>query len=74
MNSPSEVKEKLQRLRPRYVAFVERPEQIGVQYVLRVNRMSREIDEDIYVISVGELLQDMTLRVHCGWLRMLKIL
>ena len=29
--------------------FVERPEQIGVQYVLRVNRMSREIDEDIYV-------------------------
>lgn len=49
LNSPSEVKEKLQRLRPRYVAFVERPEQIGVQYVLRVNRMSREIDEDIYV-------------------------
>ena len=49
LNSPSEVKEKLQRLRPRYVAFVERPEQIGLQYVLRVNRMSREIDEDMYV-------------------------
>lgn len=49
LNSPVEVKEKLQRLRPRYVAFVEQPERIGLQYVLRINRMSREIDEDIYV-------------------------
>lgn len=45
------VREALPALRcaaPRYVAFVDRPERIGRDYIIELNRMSREADRDIY--------------------------
>lgn len=47
-SSPDEALAELQKLQPRYVAFVEKPENIGIDYILRVHRMSRKLDEDIY--------------------------
>lgn len=38
----------LRSSQPRYVAVVERPEKIGKQFVIELNRMSREVDKDIY--------------------------
>lgn len=38
----------LRRTAPRYVAFVERPEQVGRDYIIALNRMSRAVDADIY--------------------------
>lgn len=46
--SPDEALPELRRLAPRYVAFVDRPERIGRDYVIGLNRMSREVDDDIY--------------------------
>lgn len=45
---PRDVLPELRRLGPRYVAFVERPESIGRDYIVDLNRMSREADDDIY--------------------------
>lgn len=45
---PRDVLPELRRRAPRYVAFVERPERIGRDYIIDLNRMSREADEDIY--------------------------
>lgn len=44
-----EVKDKLRELLPRYVAFVEKPERLNREFVMDGHRMSREMDEDIYV-------------------------
>ena len=33
---------------PRYVGIVDAPENIGRDYIMRVNRMSRALDDDIY--------------------------
>lgn len=44
----SEVLPQLQQLHPRYVAIVEKPEHIGRDYVIALNRMSRQVDSDIY--------------------------
>lgn len=38
----------LQRLHPRYVAFVLRPEEAGRETVVRIHRMLRRVDEDPY--------------------------
>ena len=38
----------LKNVYPRYVAVVEKPENIGREFVMELHRMSREMDEDIY--------------------------
>lgn len=43
-----EVLPQLQRIRPRYVAIVEKPENLGRDYVIHLNRLSRKVDDDIY--------------------------
>lgn len=44
----SEALPALREAAPRYVAFVEQPEQVGRAYIIALNRMSREVDDDIY--------------------------
>lgn len=46
--SPDELLPRLQQIRPRYVAIVEKPEHIGRDYVMRMHRLSRKVDDDIY--------------------------
>lgn len=46
--SPCEVMEALREIKPRYVAIVEKPENIGRDYVIDMHLASREIDDDIY--------------------------
>ncbi len=38
----------LKRLRPRYAAFVARPEEAGRAFVVTVHRMTRQLDDDPY--------------------------
>ena len=45
---PRESLATLKELCPRYVAIVEIPGNIGRDYVIDVNKMSRQIDDDIY--------------------------
>lgn len=47
-SSPVELVDTLRRLNPRYVAIVEKPENIGRDYVIELNLASRTIDDDIY--------------------------
>lgn len=44
----SEALPRLRELYPRYVAVVDKPEQISREFVIDLNRMSREVDEDPY--------------------------
>lgn len=44
---PSEALGRLRELYPRYVAVVEKPERIDRQFVMDINRMSRQVDDDI---------------------------
>ena len=44
----SEALPALREAAPRYVAFIEQPEQVGRAYIIALNRMSREVDDDIY--------------------------
>ena len=46
--SPCETKERLQKIKPRYVAVVDMPENIGRDYVIEFHHTSRDIDSDIY--------------------------
>ena len=46
--SPCETMEALREIKPRYVAIVEKPENLGRDYVIDMHLASREIDEDIY--------------------------
>lgn len=46
--SPVELEEKLKALNPCYVAVVDVPENIGRDYVIEMNRMSRRMDNDPY--------------------------
>ncbi|MFR7877219.1 MAG: hypothetical protein ACLU4J_12975 [Butyricimonas paravirosa] len=39
----------MREIKPRYVAVVEKPENVSRDFVVDLNRMSREVDEDIYV-------------------------
>ena len=36
------------KLNPRYVALVEKPEQVGKKYVMELNQLSRQVDDDMY--------------------------
>lgn len=47
-SSPVELIDTLRVLNPRYVAIVEKPENIGRDYVIEFNLASRKIDDDIY--------------------------
>ena len=44
----SELQEPLRQLRPRFVAFVEKPEFLNREYVMEGHRLSRRLDKDIY--------------------------
>lgn len=46
--NPDELLPQLQEIRPRYVAIVEKPENLGRDYVMNMHKMSRKIDNDIY--------------------------
>ena len=46
--SPLELEASLKELYPRYVAVVDVPENIGRDYVIGLNRMSRRMDSDPY--------------------------
>ena len=46
--SLEELLPQLRELRPRYVAIVEKPENLGRDYVIALNQMSRRVDNDIY--------------------------
>ncbi|MBO7261622.1 MAG: hypothetical protein J6U95_01670 [Alistipes sp.] len=47
-SSPCELLDTLRSLKPRYVAIVEKPENIGRDYVIDFHHTSRDIDDDIY--------------------------
>ena len=47
-SSPSELLDTLRSLKHLYVAIVEKPENIGRDYVIDFHHTSRDIDEDIY--------------------------
>lgn len=47
-DSLQQILPELQRLRPRYVAIVEKPENLNRDYVIGLNRLSREVDDDIF--------------------------
>ena len=46
--SPCEALNSLQTMKPRYVAVVDMPENIGRNYVIEFHHVSRDIDDDIY--------------------------
>ena len=46
--SPMELEARLKEVAPRYVAVVDVPENIGRDYVISLNQMSRRMDEDPY--------------------------
>lgn len=46
--APRENLADLQRVRPRYVAIVEKPENLGRDYVIDMHHVSREVDDDIF--------------------------
>lgn len=45
---PEEVLLQLKQIHPRYVAVVEKPEKLNRDYVIRLNQLSRRVDDDIY--------------------------
>ena len=47
-NLTSEALPRLREVNPRYVAVVEKPEEINLAFIVDLNRMSREVDKDIY--------------------------
>lgn len=46
--SPADVTEQIKEAYPRYVAIVDKPENIGRDYVINLHSLARTIDEDIY--------------------------
>ena len=46
--SPTELLDTLRHIKPRYVAIVDVPQNIGRDYVINLHQMSRKVDEDIY--------------------------
>ena len=46
--SPCETMDALREIKPRYVAIVEKPENLGRDYVIDMHLASREVDDDIY--------------------------
>lgn len=54
--SPCEAMEALREIKPRYVAIVEKPENLGRDYVIDMHLASREIDDDIYADFVWGMI------------------
>lgn len=54
--SPCETMETLREIKPRYVAIVEKPENLGRDYVIDMHLASREIDDDIYADFVWGMI------------------
>lgn len=46
--APGECLEALQKLRPRYVAIVEKPERLDRDFIINMHQTSRAVDEDIF--------------------------
>jgi len=46
--SVEEAKTKLSELMPRYTCFVGSPDEVGMDFVLKVSRMTRQLDDDPY--------------------------
>lgn len=46
--SPDELLQQLQQIHPRYVAIVEKPENLNRDYVIAMHQLSRKIDNDLY--------------------------
>ena len=46
--APREVLEQIREAYPRYVAIVDKPENIGRDYVIDLHTLCREVDDDIY--------------------------
>jgi zinc protease len=44
----TECRDQLRQLQPRYVAFVAKPDEVGVEFVRQVHLLSRVMDEDPY--------------------------
>lgn len=68
-NRLGELLERLQSLRPRYVAVVEKPERLDREFVMEGHRLSRVIDDDIYAdylwgIITGYTADDAMLMVE----------
>jgi hypothetical protein len=47
-DSLKEIMPELKRIFPRYVAFVEKPETVGMEYVRILSQLARNVDDDIY--------------------------
>ena len=47
-SAPREALEQIREAYPRYVAIVDKPENIGRDYVIDIHKVCREVDEDIY--------------------------
>ena len=55
-NSPYETLYRLKQLRPRYVAVVEKPENLNRDYVISFHKLSRTIDDDIFADFLAAVL------------------
>ncbi len=47
-NSPADAMDRIRELNPRYVAVVDKPENIGRESVMRLHKLSRLVDDDIF--------------------------
>ena len=64
---PRELLEELRRLAPRYMAVVEKPENLNREFVMEGHRLSREIDDDIYADYLWGIITGIQLRTLCVW-------
>lgn len=54
--SVADVKDELKEVFSKYVCFVARPEEVGREYVIRVHRMTRQLDDDPYTDTIWGIL------------------
>lgn len=47
-SAPREALEQIREAYPRYVAIIDKPENIGKDYVIDIHKVCREVDKDIY--------------------------
>lgn len=47
-NTIDDILPQLKQINPRYVAIVEKPENLNKQYIITLNQLSRKVDKDIY--------------------------
>ena len=48
-NAPVDVLDSLKKHAPRYVSFVEKPNLINAEYIMDLHRLSRRVDNDVFV-------------------------